>query len=189
MNKSKKLIAICIIITLGYIYASPYLTAYNIRNAAQAKNHALLSSYVDFPVLKENLKETFTAQINTEILKEQQNNPFAKMGMNMVNTLINPMIDNFVSPKGLAMLMNGNHAQNQENHNSDSSSDTTQEADNKKIDVNLGYESFSRFVIKISNKNTATLTPEQNTKTVSFVLYRYNLVFWKLSQIRLPEKL
>ena len=77
---------------LAYAAAGPFITLYQIKAALQAKDAARLSRYIDFPVLRTNLKE----QINTLILNKLpagvEDNPFGAMGLALAATLVDGLV-------------------------------------------------------------------------------------------------
>ena len=64
MNKKLigALIAIVVVIC-GYLYASPYLAINNIKKAAEAGDTEKLSTYIDYPSVRESLKSQVKASV------------------------------------------------------------------------------------------------------------------------------
>lgn len=172
MNKLKKIAILFLLVFFGALYGTPYLVVYNMQNATNDKDYSRLESYINFPVLKSNLKQSFTKRMTGEANKDNKDNPLAIFGSVVAGAVINPMVDNLVTPKSLAMLMNGRNSikdnMNIEHHET---------VENKKIETKLSYRDFSHFVMTISN----------NKNNISFILSRENLFFWKLTDIKMPH--
>ena len=170
-TKAKSSIAIALV-TLGtWFYFTPHLAVSGMRSAAEAKDAAKLSDYVNFPAVKESLKASLNAKLATQVSKEQDGNPFAALGAAMAAALINPMIDALITPEGLAMMMKGDKPRpgvNTEQQHADSNAETS-----------MSYESFDRFVVTVKKKD-ATEEP------LGFVFNREGMFSWKLSALRLP---
>jgi len=174
--KSKSIVVSLAALAAGvWLYFTPHLAVGSMKDAAQARDAEKLSSYVDFPALKESLKSTFNAKIAQEVAAQGQDQPYAAMGAMFAAALINPMIDAMVSPEGLTMMLKGEKPVQQpgngQHENGTSSSEDT--------DTSMSYEGFSTFLVKVSQKDN----PDEQ---VSLVFERDGLISWKLSAIRIP---
>ncbi len=90
----------------------------------------------------------------------------------MANALLNPMIDAFVSPEGLAAIMSGKKPDiakhdSQENINSEESS------------LSMGYETLNQFVVRVSNKD--------KTAGETLLVFSRDGLTWKLSAVIFPD--
>lgn len=172
MSAKIKLSIVFILIAFStWFYFTPHLAVSGMKSAAEAKDAAKLSGYVNFPALKESLKASFNAQLASEVEKEKDN-PFAALGGALAAAFINPMIDALVTPESLAMMMKGNKPQPAENTEKTNPSDSD-------VDISMFYESFDRFVVTVKKKGTAE-------KPLGLVFNRDGLFSWKLSALRLP---
>ena len=163
------IIAVVMMLCAGF-YSAPYFTVLAMKSAADAKDAEKLSSYVNFPALKENLKGTFNAKVASEATKQE--NPFAALGAAMAAAFINPMVDAFVTPESLAMMMKGDKPQAGKSADASKSSD-------RDVDIHMAYESFDRFVVTVKKKDS-------NDAPVGLVFRREGLLSWKLAALRLP---
>lgn len=91
-----------------WLYFTPYIAANNMEKAAKANDSATLSSYIDFPLVKENLKANFNAIIATELAKKKTGDSSDALVAAMATAFISPMVDALVTPENLAMIMQGN---------------------------------------------------------------------------------
>ena len=99
------LVAIAIVAVLGYSYASPYLALDRLKRAADARDVATVNEYVDYPALRESLKEEIAGLLTRRV--HASGNPFAAIGAMIGAALIGPMVDAYATPDGVAALLNG----------------------------------------------------------------------------------
>ena len=65
-----------------------------------------MSEYIDFPKVKKSLKENFKTKI--EVTEKKDGDTFAGMGAAIASAFINPLVDAFVTPETIGMMMQGN---------------------------------------------------------------------------------
>lgn len=88
----------------GCAVTGPYSTVQHIKHAVKTRDEAELAEYVDFPVLRENLK----AQAGEAVGKKAGlDGPLAELASGFVTVLAGGVIDYFITPQGLAKLMSG----------------------------------------------------------------------------------
>src|SRR5580698_5279299 len=87
------LIVIAVIAALGFGYASPYMALNNLKRAADARDAQTVNEYVDFPALRESLKEQVTGLLTRRIEAHGNGNPFAAIGAMIGAALIGPLVD------------------------------------------------------------------------------------------------
>jgi hypothetical protein len=171
-TKTTLSIAIVFIAFSTWFYFTPHLAVSGMKSAAEAKDAAKLSGYVNFPALKESLKASFNAKLASEVTKEKDGNPFAALGAALAAAFINPMIDALVTPESLAMMMKGDKPQPAKKTEQTKSSDSDP-------DTSMSYESFDRFVVTVKKKGTTE-------EPLGLVFNRDGMFSWKLSALRLP---
>ncbi len=155
-----------------WFYFTPHLAVSGMKSAAEAKDAAKLSGYVNFPSLKESLKANFNAKLASVVAKEADGNPFGALAGLLVAAFINPMIDALVTPESLAMMMRGEKPQ----LNMNTAQSKPSESDS---DTSMSYESFDRFVVTFKKKGSAD-------EAMGLVFNRDGMFSWKLSALRLP---
>jgi hypothetical protein len=96
---------IAVVAVLGYGYASPYLALDRLKRAADARDAQTVSEYVDYPALRESLKEQVAGLLTRRL--HATGNPFAAIGAMIGVALIGPMVDAYATPDGVAALLNG----------------------------------------------------------------------------------
>ncbi|WP_068459955.1 DUF2939 domain-containing protein [Hyphomicrobium sulfonivorans] len=92
----------------GYIlYARQ--AAINLQIALQEKDAARASSHIEWPSLRESLKEMFGALMQEQLRKPSSDNELEQAGEALAATLgpvlVNGMIDTYVNPTGLERLL------------------------------------------------------------------------------------
>lgn len=143
-----------LIVGLGvWFYLTPYLSLYSMRSAALNRDAKEFCAYIDFPVLKDNLKSELNAKMLSNMSKDQNShdNPFSGIATMMAPAIINNMVDGFVSPAAIERLFKGEFNQNQQLTSQTTlvatknfSSDFLSE---EKRELTTGYSSFNEFEI------------------------------------------
>ena len=101
------LVVIVVVAVLGYGYASPYLALDRLKRAADARDAQTVSEYVDYPALRESLKEQIGGLLTRRIEARASGNPLAALGAMIGVALIGPLVDAYATPDGVAALLNG----------------------------------------------------------------------------------
>ncbi len=167
--------ALLVGVVLAYAAAGPFITLYQIKAALQAKDAPRLAHYIDFPELRTNLKE----QINTLILNKLpagvEDNPFGAMGLALAATLVDGLVDGYVTPSGLATLLSGKlpdllGAQPQ------ADTSAAQPPTTAPAGTQYSFESARQFSVRVQ---------VGNQRAIRLVLERTGLT-WKLTNIILP---
>src|SRR5687768_15093387 len=97
---------ICLVILL-WIYAMPYLTFYRIDVAAESGDTETLEALIEFPAFRESVKEALQAKVAQKLGSVLEIKPLTALGQRLTGRVINPLVNRFVSPKGIAILMSG----------------------------------------------------------------------------------
>jgi len=156
----------------GYI-ASPYFAFHRLQDAAKAGDRDGLEATVDFPAVRDDFK----AQLNAAFMAKMQSdpgmkdNPFAAVGMLLVPAVIDRLIDAYITPQGIAMMVAKARTPKQGERPSGGESEH--------ISSHYGYVSLDRFQAVVSND----AHPDE---ALTFVLERRGLFAWKLIRIALP---
>lgn len=167
---------IFIILAVAYFYASPYLAIRNLKQGIQNGDHELLSEYIDFPMLRQNIKEQLNASMMQQATESVKSNPFGLLGAAIAPKLIENLVDSYVTPSGLKKILAGEKVTSQITNPTPPSGMN----DVIKIFENAmyGFDSLGKFSIRVKNK--------ENEET-RFVLTRSGLD-WRLTNIILPTK-
>lgn len=162
-----------IIILAIYLYASPYLALNNIKKAAQAGDADTLSEYIDFPSVKQGLKDQLNTQIMKEVTKEDADG-FEALGAMLATAMIDKVVDGIVTPDGVAMMVQG---QKPDLDNESVEQTTEDKTDNKKLDYKTNYITYKSFKVSLSNPDY-----EDNLD----IIMRRDGLSWKVNRINLP---
>ena len=175
MNKGKLGLAIAAGAFATYVAAVPYITVYQMKSAAEARDGEALSEHIEFPSVRQSMKDQMNASFANRMSNEKdlKDNPFAALGTAFAGLMVDKMIDAYVTPAGITQLMSGKRPKSNANEGAENTTDST----NKPLaNAQMSYESLDKFVIKVKNK-----AGEEG----KFVLRRRGLD-WKLTEILLP---
>ncbi|MGV2291442.1 DUF2939 domain-containing protein [Trinickia sp. YCB016] len=103
----KAVIAIAVVAVLGYAYASPYVALDRLKRAADARDAQTLNQYVDYPALRQSLKDQVTQVLTRRIDEQKLHNPFAAIGAMIGMALVGPLVDAYATPDGVAAILDG----------------------------------------------------------------------------------
>lgn len=101
------LLVMVVIAALGFAYASPYIALNNLKRAADARDAQTVNQYVDFPALRESLKQQVTSLLTRRLGEHSNGNPLAALSAMIGVALIGPLVDAYATPDGVAALLNG----------------------------------------------------------------------------------
>ena len=159
-----------------WLFFSPYLAAYSMKRAAENRDADKLSSYVDFPAVKESFKGQINAKVASDMAQISKDNPFSGLGVALAAAFISPMVDALVTPENLRSMMEG---EKPKLGNSQTEPTTAKSGEpNKDIELDMAYKGLNQFSIVVWQKDK----PEK----ITFILNRDGLISWKLVSIRLP---
>ena len=179
----------------GTYVASPYYAAQVIKSAARDGDFIALNEHVDYPAVRESLKDQFAAQIAEESRRSGEgNSASALVGTALAGMFIDRIIDTFIRPESVAALLrNGSlSAPNVESRSSlkskrkRASGTPTATPDSSEIDphdassdVVLGYHGLSRFEIAVQPRS-------HDAGPARFVLARHGVFHWDLVAVVVP---
>ena len=173
LNKLWLGIGVVVIGLLGiYLAAAPYITVYRMKAAAEKHDGAALSEFIEFPSVRQSLKDQLNAHLAQEMASDTDmaDNPFAAIGSALAGTLAEKMVDAYVTPAGITRLMSG------ENLKPDSTGSGNGGGD-PFADASMGYQSLDKFAVTVKDDDGGD---------IKFVLARRGLG-WKLTDIIVPE--
>nr|WP_133648987.1 DUF2939 domain-containing protein [Paraburkholderia flava] len=191
------LVVIVVIALIGYGYASPYVALDRLKRAADARDAATVNQYVDFPALRESLKQQVTALLARRLDVKNSGNPLAALGAMIGVALISPLVDSYATPDGVAALLNGIPPRGEPGERPPPPPSTPQPADAAPTQppqpqppvakdassppqppqTTAGYRSLNEFVITYQHGVGDT--------RYSAILHREGLFSWKLAAVDL----
>jgi flagellar basal body-associated protein FliL len=112
MTRTAKTVAVTLIVlvvvaALGFVYASPYMALNRLKSAADARDAQTVNEYVDFPALRESLKQQVGELLTRRIDIQKSGNPLAVIGAMIGAALVGPLVDSYATPDGVAAILNG----------------------------------------------------------------------------------
>ncbi|HFX6313013.1 TPA: DUF2939 domain-containing protein [Acinetobacter baumannii] len=176
-NMNKKLIGALIAIVVvicSYLYASPYLALNNIKKAAQAGDSDTVSKYIDYPSVRQSFKDQMNAMMAKELMN-QDTDGFAALGAMLASTMVDKMIDGFVTPEGMTLMLQGKDLKKSVSGGENESAEHKQEE--HQPDYETSYTSFNDFQVVIKDPN--------KSKEVKVLMVRDGLS-WKINKIVVP---
>ena len=155
-----------------YLYASPYLVLNNIKNAAEQGDADKLSGYIDFPSVKQSMKDQVKAAMVKELASSKEQDGFEALGTMLGAAMIDPLIDGLVTPDGVALMLQGQKL------DFDLNNDTPEDkpkSKNEDIDYKAGYLSFNRFKVQV-------IGADDPNESIDVIMHR-DWLSWKVTSI------
>ncbi len=100
-------IAVIVVALIVIAYASPYLVLSRLRDAVQARDVQMIDRYVDYPALRASLKEQLTQMLSRRVETQKLQHPLAALGALVGMAFVNPLVDAYATPDGVAALLAG----------------------------------------------------------------------------------
>ena len=179
MKIDAKWIVIVALLVGAYVGAGPYITVYQIKSAVEKQDAELLSDYVNFQVLRTNLKEQVNAAMMQKMSGEMSKNPFAALALGFGSKLGDMAVEAMVTPTGIMKLMSGQKLANVIKNNNEQKQVAQIQRDKLLPNADYTYDSMDKFSVWL---------PGNNDEKVRFVLVREG-ISWKLNNILIPMKL
>lgn len=159
------LASIMLVAASALFIASPGLCLMRMSAAAQNKDASTFVSYIDFPKLRENLK----ADLNAQMLANMSKSPDTGFAALLGPTIINNMIDAYVTPAAAERMMAGDMKVNPSG-----SGDRLTFSPPTEGAWEFAYTGINEFRVISNNRG----------EKIAFTLERSNLIFWKLVRVQ-----
>lgn len=177
MKRVAWIIGIILLAVIGYGAAGPYLAVADIKQGINDKDSEQLAERIDFPTLRQNLKDQVNAAMMKSAVSERQDNPLAALAAGLATRVVDGMVDALITPAGLAQVMEGHRpapARAQPTVKVETSQPKTEELFQN---ARYTYDSLRQFSVWVPND------AGQETR---FILQREGLS-WRLVDLRLPR--
>jgi hypothetical protein len=163
--------AAIVVLFIIYLAATPFITVYQIRTAAENQDTAELSEHVEFSSIRQSFKDQLNTTVMSQIPKEMTGNPLAALGTAFAGVVVDKTVDAYVTPVSIIKIMSGEDPRPQIN-------DTSNHSPARKplADASMSYESLDKFVVTAKN---------HAGEEERFILRRRGLD-WKLTEIIIP---
>ena len=161
-------------------FASPLLAVRGLVSAAKAGDEAALEQRVDFPALRQSMKNEMNARLVAEMRKDlgDHDKALGGLGMLLAPSFISSAVDTLITPKAVAAMV----TEAREPRAADAVGEArpkTGDADDK-IKRSYSYRGLNTFAVTLHEQDR----PERR---LSLLMERRNLFFWKLAGVELPE--
>ena len=170
------IVALLVFIVGIAFYFTPYWTIHKMKRAAINKDSDAFSEYVDYPSLRESFKAMLNASMASEMATDLSGNPFEALGAALAAAMVNKIVDAYVTPESLAMMMRGEKIQMNK-------SGEIKKSSSKKANIKTqgSYKSFNRFGLRAKEIDSSE-------KIVDLIFKRDGIISWKLYAMRFPSK-
>ena len=187
------LLVVVVVAVLGVIYASPYIALDRLKRAADARDAQTVNQYVDFPLLRESLKDQVGQLLTRRIDIQKSGNPLAMIGAMIGAALIGPLVDSYATPDGVAAILNGIPPKGDPGEKPPGPSESSgavvaapgaaqappPSAPKPPPQTPAGYRSFDTFAVNYQHGT--------GDARYSAILRRYGLFSWKLVAVELND--
>ena len=173
-------INITFIILVSY-FISPVITLVSFAQAIKKNDSISLSKFIDFPLLREDLKYQLSSYLNTKAVNKLSGTNNVKLKMYVISPIINNIVDasikSTITPKGLYFILKNGKFSDVETF---MPSDTLDQNKKNKLEYSIYYSSLNNFVL--------STRPTKFNRPVIASWRRSKLFGWKLYSIKLPLK-
>lgn len=163
-----------------WAYFAPHLTVRSMRLAAERGDAEALAAHVDFPAVRDSLKQQLAARVD-ERIGGSDGGAFGALGARLANAIAEPMIDAVVSPESLSLVFAGRGLA-RDGLAAATLSDPPRDGGGIALgqwDAHMGYEDISTFVVTFAPGDHAGVPAR-------LVFKRHHLLWWRLSGVDLP---
>ena len=156
---------------LAYL-ASPYLAVRHFVRAARNGDADRLAASVDFPAVRAGLKPQLAAAVAARVERDPgvRENPLADIGLMLVPTILDRMVDSVVTPNGIATLVRLGRT---------SPSSGTGGAPGR-VDYRYGYAGIDHFRLTVRRR-------DNGEQSIGMTFERRRWLAWKLVRIDIPQ--
>jgi hypothetical protein len=108
VRRTRSAVIICVVVLLLLVYgASPYFSFWRFTVALRSGDTVALDARVDFPAVRESLKRQLATYFSPEKMGEKRikNKRLASLVTALRPTIIDTLVDAYVTPEGLAELI------------------------------------------------------------------------------------
>lgn len=104
MSKTLKFSLLALILmVLAWAYASPYWVLHQIKQAADQNDSEKISSFIDYPSVRDSLKRQIQTQMDSKI-NTQGNDALSKLGSLFASSMADQLVDTLVTPEAMTLL-------------------------------------------------------------------------------------
>jgi len=162
-----------IVIGLGvYLASGPFITIHGIRSSIKEKDSDRLSTYIEFDLLKKNLKEQFNTQMIKATSADEEKNPLGMMVAGFASQVVDGLLDAYLTPSSIALLLEG---EKPDRYRSSLNRETSAEKEST--------EPLKEYSVKfVSHDRFYVYTKGNHDQEIKIILQRFGLD-WKMTNI------
>lgn len=154
----------------GWYFLSPSMAMSSLRSAALEGDKDELTERIDFPAIRQSLKDQFNAHLMAEMAKKK-NDGFAGLGAAMAAAMVGPMIDGMITPDGMKTMVKAGKFPKP--------GDAVGPANDPDLKWAVSRKGFDKF----------TATPQgKNGQKVPTLVFKRDGFSWKLTDIEIPSE-
>lgn len=163
------------VVFLGTYFGSPYLAAWNLKRAVASGNVDAINAAVDFPAVRARVKAQLSAAATRRLTSDEpaQRSPYAAIGTLLVPALMDRVVDAYVTPAGIAALVQGKALAR--------SGSGTPRLEDPTIGTTTAWLSLDRFRVQRIDKTTHAVR-------TSLIFERRGFAGWKLVDLEIPDR-
>jgi len=173
----KKLFALMVVMAVaagGWLYMTPYFAMQRLQKAAEAGDTRALAELVDFPAVRQSLKDEARQLVESEVGGRTRSGALGTVGAFFAGAVVDRVVDVAVQPQGIAALTRGVRPGTR------SGDGESRDRIDPDLKVSRGYESMDRYVVSFRDR-------ESGEQRLALVMRRDGLTDWRLSAVRLGE--
>jgi hypothetical protein len=174
MKKLFALMVVALVALGGWFYMTPYFAMQRLQKAAEAGDSQALSELVDFPAVRQSLKDEAREAVSGELGGRTGSGALGTVGALFAGAVVDRVVDVAVQPQGIAALTRGVRPGARREDGG------ARERIDPNLKVRRGYESMDRYVISFQDR-------ESGEQRMALVMRRDGLAGWRLSAVRLGE--
>lgn len=181
MKRNTLIAVVAVVVGLFLIayFASPLLAVQGLVSAAKAGDETALERKVDFPALRQSMKNEMNGRLVAEMRKDlgDHNNALGGLGMLLAPSLISSAVDSLITPKAVAAMV----TEAREPRASDAIGQASPKTDSAdKIKRTYSYRDLDTFVVTVNE-------PSHPDRKLSLLMKRHAVFGWKLAGLELPD--
>ena len=152
------------------------MTIHGIKSSIKEKDSDRLSTYIEFDLLKKNLKEQFNAEMLKMTSADPDKNPLGMMVAGFASQVVDGLLDTYLTPSSIALLLEGEKPDRYVstfNHQDAATEENKQERTEPLEEYSVRFISHDRFYV---------YTKGSHDQEIKIILQRFGLD-WKVTNI------
>ncbi len=175
------LLAIALLLVAGAYVASPIWAFTQLKEAARAGDRDRLDALVDFPAVRENLKQQVDSKA-VKLARQASGVGFpAVMVLGKLGAAIGDRaVDKLITPGAISAMVTLGRSPRDHKARDNPDGAAPGDEDSHKPDIHYAYLSPDRFRIALS-------PADRPDPVVALIMERHGLVSWRVEEIELPK--